>query len=119
MHPAPPTAEALANPPPPTAEALANPTPPTTDTPGGVSQPALASPMTEFEKELKKVEEETEKKEAEKPVIPDLARGILIATNDGDLDVQTRRAHSASIHSRRWKWQQRLLHPAVSPQGFG
>ena len=32
--------------------------------------------MTEFEKELKKVEEETEEKEAEKPVIPDLARGI-------------------------------------------
>jgi Phosphate-selective porin O and P len=85
VHPAPPVAESLANPPPPTAEALANPTPPTAEATGGVNQPALVSPMTEFEKELKKNEEEAEEKEAEKPIIPDLARGILIATNDGDL----------------------------------
>jgi hypothetical protein len=81
----PPPAEALVKPLPPPAEPLVNPTPPATEAPAGVNQPALVTPMTEFEEELKKNEEETEKEEAAKPVIPDLAKGILIASNDGDL----------------------------------
>ena len=45
----------------------ANPTPPQADAPAAGPPPSAAPPMTEFEKELKKTEEETEKKEAASP----------------------------------------------------
>ena len=46
---------------------------------------AEEKPTTEMEKEFKKIQDEDKKEEEKKPVIPDLAKGILIATNDGDL----------------------------------
>ena len=52
---------------------------------GGTEQPAEELPATELEKEIKKTEADDKKKEEKKPVIPDLAKGILIASNDGDL----------------------------------
>jgi hypothetical protein len=53
--------------------------------PAGAEQPAKEKPATEFENEFKKIEAEDKKKEQKKPLIPDLAKGILIASNDGDL----------------------------------
>lgn len=58
--------------------------PPAAEATGGVKQPGEGSLSLEFDKDLKKNEEE-KKKATEKPVIPDLAKGLLIATNDGDL----------------------------------
>jgi hypothetical protein len=44
-----------------------------------------------------------EEEKEEEPVIPDLAKGILIASNHGDLTFkpQARLAHSAALHVRR------------------
>ena len=61
----------------------ANVPPPATEATDGAKQPA--DPTSQFEKDLKKNEEEAKKKAGEKPIIPDLAKGLLIATNDGDL----------------------------------
>jgi hypothetical protein len=79
---------------------------------GGLPTPPQETAMTELEKEFKKIDE-AEKKEAEakkeekkdekkeKPAIPDLARAILIAQNDGDLTfkpgvrIQPRFAHDS------------------------
>ncbi len=58
---------------------------PSAEAPGSTEQPAEDKPTTELEQEFKKIEEDEKKKEEKKPAIPDLAKGILIASNDGDL----------------------------------
>lgn len=67
------------------ADAPINPAPSAAQAAGGTEQAAVDKPTTELEAELKKIDAENKKEEEKKPVIPDLAKGILIASNDGDL----------------------------------
>jgi hypothetical protein len=82
---------ANATPAPPMGETAAPTVGPTVSTPndpnGGLPVPPQEKLTTELETEFKKIVEEDKKKDEkkEKPAIPDLAKGLLIAQNDGDL----------------------------------